>query len=834
MTWDNPRADASARLNAEAAAANAVRPERLTMWSHRPRFVHLGVFFAAYFLGCAFAEVLGIVPGTDIAIWPPGGVFLATLIVTPRQTWPWWVLAGCGAEMLSQFIWFHSPVVAGLLMYAGNAVAAVAGAYLVNRFARRTVRLDTLREVLAFVVLGAVIAPALSATIGAAAIDWYDVRSQTFAEAWPLWWIGDATGVLIVAPFALAVLQNWRGATPLTVGRWVEAAALGFVLLGVAAFSLSGPLPFTYLIMPPLLWAAVRFEFRGAVVALAILAFITIAFTISGSGQFAGDTESQRENLIMLQLFLAISALSALIVAAISRQHQQALLTLRESEQELRQLVDVVPVAIARLAPDGNPTFFNKGLINFLGSNIADIETQDRSLREAVLAASVHPDDVADVSAALDHALATGEPFLRKYRMRHESGVYRWVENRIEPLRDQTGAAVQWYGVCVDIDDQMRLFSEVAEREAKIRRLVDSDIIGIVIWDLDGRVIDANDAFLRIIQYTRQDIEAGLRWLDITPPDWQRVHAIEEAAELARTGKMEPREKEYFRKDGSRVPVLIGAACFEGQSTQGVAFILDLTERKRAEAALRERERELHQTRERLAHASQAASLAELSASIAHEVNQPLAAVVANSHACQRWIMADPPNLERAQTTVERIIRDANGAADVVGRIRALFKQNVRARSGSSLATVIADAERWVSDLAARHGVTLDMHIDADVPPVAIDQVQIQQVLINLMRNAVEAMAANSNSKTLAVRASRDGGGVRIEVSDTGPGIEDVEKIFEAFFTTKDSGMGMGLAVSRSIVESHGGRLWAEQNANGGARFVFILPVEASAAVTVS
>src|SRR5262249_47294722 len=161
---------------------------------------------------------------------------------------------------------------------------------LVNRVAGRTVRLDTMREVGIFVLLGAIVAPALSATVGSAAIVWFHIRSQTFAAAWPLWWIGDATGILIVTPFALAVLQNWRGGVArLSAAQWIEASILALVLFSVAAFSLSGPLPFAYLIMPPLLWAAVRFEFRGAAVALTILALITIAFTISGAGEFAGD-----------------------------------------------------------------------------------------------------------------------------------------------------------------------------------------------------------------------------------------------------------------------------------------------------------------------------------------------------------------------------------------------------------------------------------------------------------------------------------------------------------------------------------------------------------------
>lgn len=502
---------------------------------------------------------------------------------------------------------------------------------------------------------------------------------------------------------------------------------------------------------------------------------------------------------------------------------QQAL---QERERELQQLVDVVPVAIARLSPNGDPTFFNKGLIDFLGLDYSDLEKPGMSLRASVLAAAVHPDDLAGVTDALDYSLKEGEPFHRKYRLLHASGYYRWIDNRIEPLRDYAGTALQWYGVCVDIDDQMRLIRDVQEREAKIRRLVDSDVIGIVFWDLDGTVLDANDAFLRMLQYDRDDLMAGLDWFAMTPPEWQEMHALEEAEELVKTGKMQAREKEYFRKDGSRVPILIGAACFEGNPTQGVAYILDLTERKRAEAALRERERELHLTQERLAHASQAASLAELSASIAHEVNQPLAAVVAHSHACQRWLTVDPPNLERARTTVARILRDANSAADVVARTRSLFKQDTTARSSTSLEIVIADAERWISDLARRHGVTLHFKVDTGVPPVTVDQVQIQQVLINLMRNAVEAMTMKAGERKLQVSAYRHVNMVQIEVCDTGPGVEDVERIFKTFYTTKKSGMGMGLAVSRSIVESHGGRLWADQNPDGGARFIFTLPTE--------
>ena len=145
----------------------------MSVWSHRPQFLHLGLFIAAYVLGCGFAQALAIVPGTGVSIWPPGGLFIATLVLASRHSWPWWVLAGCLAELFGNVVWFHSPLPAAFLIYTGNALEAVVGAWLVNRACGRPVRLETLQEVLAFVVLGAGIAPVVSATVGSATLAWF-------------------------------------------------------------------------------------------------------------------------------------------------------------------------------------------------------------------------------------------------------------------------------------------------------------------------------------------------------------------------------------------------------------------------------------------------------------------------------------------------------------------------------------------------------------------------------------------------------------------------------------------------------------------------------------
>lgn len=1064
------------------------------VWSNRPQLLHLGLFFVAYLVGCAFAQPLAIVPGTGFSIWAPSGLFIATLIIAPMKSWPWWVIVGGLAELLGNVIWFHSPLPAAFLIYAGNALEAMFGAWVVNRALGRPARLETLQEVLVFAALGAVVAPVVSATVGSATLAWFGIFSQTFFGAWPLWWIGDAAGILILAPLALVVIEYWNGQANLPAARWIEACVLGLVLLGIAALSLGGYLPFAYIIMPPLLWAAVRFEFKGAAVTLALLALIAAIFTISDASQLAGNVENERHNQIMLQLFLAISAFSALVVAAISRQHQLALLTLRESvaalrnrERELSQIVNMVPVHIRRLTPEGEPTFFNQRLVDFFGFDLQQLKRPGTSQLATNIETLVHPDDAPSLLQAMRYAVATGEPYSMKYRMRRADGVYRWVDGRAEPLRDDSGKIVQWYAISIDIDDEVRAQEALRDRERELSQLVDALPVHIWSWTPSGKLAYVNkrsledlglskanfDDSVRVAQklvhpedapevlrasanslktgdpfmmrYRRRWKDGNYRWMEaraqpLHDQDGAIVHwyqvsididdqvQAEEALKsskrqleqmidampfnilsFAGSGEMTYTSKRYLDDVGSPTSdikdfdalardvahpddfsimfqrAMDGFATgqpfvnrFRRRNKQGVyrwiearaqplrnadgtivqwyIASIDIEDEMIAQAALRERERflwqlvetlpamidcaapngepvyrsqqlreflgyeleeldgkpksrlngtldagvhpddvagvkeqyahclatgepyrrkhrlrrfdgdyiwvetraapmrkddgtivqwnvicldvdgevraqeELRLAQERLARASQAASLAELSASIAHEVNQPLAAIVANSHACFRWLSAEPVNVARAKITTERVIRDANSAAEVVSRIRALFKQSVEDRASLALPGVIAEACNLVAGEALRRRIRIDIDVDGDLPPVAIDRIQIQQVLINLMRNGMEAMEDVATEQSVTVRAHRVGSDVQTEIGDQGNGIEFPDQIFEPFFTTKANGMGMGLAICRSIVEAHGGRLRAEKNKPHGARFIFTLPIIEKAA----
>jgi PAS domain S-box-containing protein len=502
---------------------------------------------------------------------------------------------------------------------------------------------------------------------------------------------------------------------------------------------------------------------------------------------------------------------------------------LRERERELSQLIDMVPSHLWRLSPDGEPTFFNKRMADFLGMDVADMASPGMSRLDRLIA-TIHPDDAAGFSNALNRSLVGGERFAMRYRLRRADGVYHWMSSRAEPLRNEEGRIVQWYGLCHDIDDQVHAEDALRESERSLRQLIETLPALIYCAAPDGKPIYRSQQLREFLGFNLEDKDQGARsrlvgTLDaiIHPDDLTVVkerygHSLDTGEPYAMRHRLRRSDGEY-RWVETRTAAMRNA---EGAIVQWNGVCFDIEDQVQAQE-------ELRLAQERLARASQAASLAELSASIAHEVNQPLAAVVANSHACQRWLNAEPPNLERAQKTVERITRDANSAADVVNRIRALFRQSAEARTDASITGVIAEAREVLAEEASRRGVRIDVTVASGLPAVQLDRVQIQQVLVNLIRNGLDAMNSSASPRIVSIRARRSDRMIRIEICDRGPGVAFPERIFEPFFTTKGDGMGMGLAICRSIVESHGGRLWAEKNEPRGAKFVFTLPIEPDA-----
>jgi PAS domain S-box-containing protein len=358
-----------------------------------------------------------------------------------------------------------------------------------------------------------------------------------------------------------------------------------------------------------------------------------------------------------------------------------------------------------------------------------------------------------------------------------------------------------------------------------IRGFAESNIIGIFVWEFpDTRIMEANDAFLRMVGYEREELLPGRKTLiELTPPEWESV-SLQAVAILQRGGTVQPYEKEYLRKDGSRVPVIAVNTFFEASDVgakRGMSYVIDLTERRRAEEALGE-------MRMQLEHANRVATMGQLTASIAHEVDQPTAATLANAQAALRWLRLDPPDLEEANQALGRIIRDSARAGDVIQRIRNLAKKVPTIGDRVEINAAIREVIDITRSEATKNGVMMRTQLAEDVPAVKGDRVELQQVILNLVLNAVEAMSgAGEGPRELLISTGKaERADILVSVSDSGPGLspEIQENLFKAFYTTKPNGLGLGLSICRSIIEIHGGRLWASANAPCGAVFQFILP----------
>jgi PAS domain S-box-containing protein len=377
--------------------------------------------------------------------------------------------------------------------------------------------------------------------------------------------------------------------------------------------------------------------------------------------------------------------------------------------------------------------------------------------------------------------------------------------------------------------ENARLYREVAEREAKIRRLVDANIIGIVVWNADGDIVEANDAFLRMLGFSREDLASGLlRWRDLTAPEFREL-SERSMMEAVQTGHAQPFEKEYFRKDGSRLPVILGLAMFEACRKEGVAFVLDLTERKQAEEKIRDSERRYREVQTELSHANRVATMGQLVASIAHEVNQPIAAAILNANAAQRWLNIQPPELDEVRHVLSRLILDANRAADVLGRIRGHIRKAPPQKGPMDINAAIGEMIEFTRGQMIKSGTSLHTQLPNGLPLIEGDRVELQQVLLNLIMNALEAMnSISEGERRLHIGVvSGDAGYLLVNVSDSGPGFpaDNADQVFTSFYTTKPTGLGMGLSICRSIIEAHGGRLWASANQPRGATVQFTLPV---------
>jgi PAS domain S-box-containing protein len=483
--------------------------------------------------------------------------------------------------------------------------------------------------------------------------------------------------------------------------------------------------------------------------------------------------------------------------------------SLRSSEQNLRLIVDSISALICTSTRDGAVEYVNKPLLDYTGKSLDE-------LRDWPVV--VHPDDLPAVAQFWGRSIATGAPFNVEVRVRRADGAYRWFLCRGLPLRADDGEILRWYSVLTDIEDRKTAEQLMTARERDMALIVETMPAHVWCAGPDGALTYVNSRILSYAGATYQQL-ADAPFDYIHPDDRDRV--IETWTEALRTGESYLCQYRMRRADGEfRWVQSLGQLGKDeaGRPARWHGLVVDIDDFVNMENALRD-------ARARLARATQVATVGELSASIAHEINQPLAAVLANAHACHKWLAADPPNIARALLSLDRIIRDGRSAADVIQRIRSLYRHSPPTKGALRVNEVIEEVCQLMATEFQRLSIALRMGLQASLPRVLADRVQLQQVMSNLLRNAIEAMDhTTGRERALEITSAHEADMVVVHVRDTGDAMDDFSRAFDPFFTTKPQGMGMGLAISRSIVEMHGGRLWATRATPHGSIFSFSLP----------
>ncbi len=671
-------------------------PDRTPAFAQQDaRWAALALLVGAAYYGTGIAALaLRLEPGGISTIWLPHGVFLAALILTPARRWPLYlaVLLPVHVHLVRHF---QGAVPLGIMLmqFAGNAGQAAVGAVAVRHFIGPRPRLDDLRNMTLFLVLGLTVPVLLVSAVvtGVFVIGgWVD----SFGLAWHRRTLAQVCGgsMLSVIIFEIAV-----GRTAAVLGsrrRQLEYLALTLGVLTLVlppvfgAHDLADQQGLFFAPLPLLLWTAVRFGPAGLSLHLLFVAIAALGLTEAGHGPFVAVSPAQ--SIVSLELFLLSVAIPLLLLAALVAERDRSSQSLRASEERLRLALAAGHMGAWDWDVRRQSATWSREYFSIIGLAPFSVEPSQR-----IWASRVHPDDLLRAERLMEEAIAERKEYRCEYRVIGADGVPRWVEAQAQPIYDLVGECVRVMGLIVDI-----------------------------------------------------------------------------------------------------------------------------TERKRAEEALRKVQAEL-------AHVTRVVTLGELTGSIAHEINQPLGAVVNNASACLRWLTAK--NLEEARQSAVQVIADAHRAGEIIGRIRTLVKKVPPRMDWLDIDETVREVIVLARSEVQANRVSLETQLAGGLPPIWGDRIQLQQVMLNLLINAIEAMSrVNEGPRELWVSTEKgNSADVVITVRDSGPGVDPQsrDRLFDAFYTTKAEGLGMGLAISRSIVESHGGRLWATANVPHGAVFQFTVPM---------
>ena len=857
---------ADTRIGGLAGAAADLAPSDAA--PHAKRRLHgvLGVVLACagYYVAGLVALSVRLEPGHISAIWLPHGVLLAALVLTsPSRWWAYFIVVLPVYLHLTNRFDVPIPLDAALVRFAGDALQAIVGAIVLRRLAGIPPRLDVFRHMIDFIVLG-VAAPALVVSAGVAGYFLYSGRFDNFDLAWHRLALAGICGALLITPAIVAIAVGGIAAIRAApLARHVEFAAVTLGVLAMAMPALeweTGSATQQALIFAPLpllLWTAVRFGPGGLSVQLLIVALAVLTATKAGHGPFV--SVSPADSGLIVQVYLLSIGVPKLLLAALVAERNRAGRTLDE-RLEFERLVSEVSTSLISLPRGRLDAEIGSALGKVrvaMGLDRCSVYWYDAGQRSCRITHSAQAGDYPPVR----HAVAETElPWLLPRLQAGMTIVLDDVERDLpsDAIAERRYAAGyrsrSWLSVPVtvsrgvvfgvsfhtvtqrnwSVEDVSRLqllaeifISAVTKRQAeaalqaseeRYREVVESQTELVCRYLPDTTLTFVNAAYCRFFRRSRDEL-IGRKFLDLVPPA-SRPAVRGQVDSLLRQPRVFTYEHEVTLADGTTgwqqwVDSAIVDASGRVTELQGIGR--DITDRKRAEEAT-----------QRLAQASRLSVMGELTASIAHELNQPLNAILNNADAAEMLLESGPEHGDEVRRILADIRRDDLRASEVIRRTRELLSRRPPERHPLDLNEVAGSVLDLVGNDAARRGVELETGFAPDLPSVLGDRVHLQQVLLNLILNGMEAMAdAPAPRRRLTVCTVRGDSAVEVAISDCGHGLDrdNPSQLFESFYTTKKDGMGLGLSLARSIVEAHGGRIWAVNRAEGGATFRFTVPV---------
>ena len=816
----------SASVSLEAAGVPSVARNGSTfstVFDRRLLLIGLWVF-AGYYVGCKIGFALTFQPHPVSVLWPPNSVLVAALLLTPPRVWWFVLLAAFPAHLAAQFQ-SHVPPLMILCWFISNSCEALIGAGLTRYLAGGPIHFRSLRNVGIFCLCVVFVGPLLSSFLDAAFVVWNHWGHDSYGQLIRIRLFSNALAALIVVPLVVTwATIGISGLRTARLSRYLEACALfvGLLLVSYAVLYKVGSgadSALLFLPLPFLLWAAVRLGVVGASTAISIVGFLAIWSAAHGHGPFSGGTAEQ--NALSIQIFLIVLSIPLLFLATVIEERVTGETELRESESRFRIVADAAPVLIWMAGVDQLCTFFNKPWLEFTG----------RSMEQELgngWAEGVHSDDLQNCLDVYTEAFDARQPFVMQYRLRRNDGTFRWVSDQGVPRYDAQGRFAGYIGSCVDVTELVNKDAALRESEERMRLAAEAVNLGIWEWDLSKDEIWATNARRALLGWPASGKITLEHFISsLHPDDRDRIRqAVDDAIHKGQDFDSEYRlvlPDGIVRWMATRGSVRLDA---HGKPAQLVGISIDITARKQAEL-------EAKQRRDELSHLSRVALIGEMSASIAHELNQPLAGIVSNAGAGRRFIDRGNVDLQEIRELLADIGADARRASDVVRGIRGMIKKEQMGRQRINLNDIVTNVVHILSSDALLHWCELKTSLDTNLPMVEADPIQIQQVLINLVVNAFEAMPETPvSTREVEINTQQNAdGAVRVSVRDYGVGIspEARSRLFEQFFTTKAEGLGMGLAIARSIVEAHAGTIDAENAEGGGARFHFTLPISTAA-----